>query len=187
MREIEILVKVLESEKSARRKIANKARFVGDKKVEDIYYFDPLRKKRYDELESFRLRRKDGRVYLTHKHDHYVRKGVWLYSDELETSVGDFTVTKKLIEALGMKELIHLSILKHTYEASRYEIALERVKGLGLFLEVEALRVNNKEKIGTVKKAIWDFIKGLGVKTSKELMEGKMTLALKAHKHRRRT
>ncbi|KKT29484.1 hypothetical protein A3G55_00775 [Candidatus Giovannonibacteria bacterium RIFCSPLOWO2_12_FULL_44_25] len=188
MREIEILVKVLSKKKVLEKKLRKVSKFVGDILVEDIYYYDPLRKGKYFRnsgqfSESFRIRKKSNKVYITHKHDIFDRRGKWLYSDELETAIGDFHTAKKIIEALGMKKLIALKMLKKTFKTQKYEIVLESVRSLGLFLEVEALRVKAGETVAAVKKRIWGFIESLDAKTSKELGVGKAELALMAKNH----
>lgn len=78
-----------------------------------------------------------------------------------------------------MKKLIQLKILKKTFKTHKYEIVLESVRGLGLFLEVEALHTSGR-KVVLVKKQIWEFVEKLGIKTSKELGVGKAELALVA-------
>lgn len=184
MREIEILVKVLEDEKEVEKKLRKVSKYLGDVKIEDIYYFDPLRKELQPTIgkqlrEVFRLRRKDGKVYLAHKHNYYTKKGKWLYSDEFETMVHDFTITKNIIKSLGFKELVHLHMVKKTFKTKQFEIVLENVKDLGLFLEVEALRVGKREHVSIIKEKIEKFIKGLDIKTSKESGVSKPELVLK--------
>ena len=183
MKEVEILVKTLDKKEVVSKKLRRVARFVGDVKVKDAYYYDPLRRGKYFKqngqfAESFRLRRKDEKVYITHKHDIFDRKDKWIYSDELEAEVKDFHIAEKIVKALGMKKLVDLRILKRTFKTREYEIVLESVRGLGLFLEVEALRIRKGETVKEVKNRIWQFIKNLQVKTSQELGIGKAELVL---------
>lgn len=183
MKEIEILVKAMSSRDTIDKRLRRVAKFLGDVSVEDIYYYDPLRKNKYFRSrtqfsESFRLRKKPGKVYVTHKHDIFDRGGKWLYSDELETEISDFNIAKRIIEALGMKKLVRLKLVKKTFRNKDYEIVLEQVSGLGSFLEVEALRIKRGESAPETKKRIWRFIKSLGIRTSEELGVGKAELAL---------
>ena len=179
MKEIEILVKVYGNPRDVEKKLNKVAKFVGNIPVKDRYYYDPLRRKLYfgkSRQSSFRLRKKGNNVYITHKHDNYDKWGKWLYSDELETEIKDFVIAKRLIEALGMKQFVGLDIIKKTFKNRNYEIVLESVRGLGTFLEVEALPTDKKESVNAIRDHIWKFIKDLQIKTSKELNMGKSEL-----------
>ncbi|HEY4497862.1 MAG TPA: class IV adenylate cyclase [Candidatus Paceibacterota bacterium] len=187
MKEIEILVKVFGSDATVDKKLRRTTRFLGNVHVRDIYYYDPLRKSNYIRKDgrfsgSFRLRRKNGKVLLTHKQDIFTRRGLWFYSEEHETEIKNFFAGQKIIEALGMKKLIALFILKRTYKSREYKIVLENVRGLGIFLEVEALRMRKSESVRDVKKRILQFIEGLDVHTSRELGIGKAELLLAKRK-----
>ncbi|MBT4870010.1 MAG: class IV adenylate cyclase [Candidatus Diapherotrites archaeon] len=182
MKEVEVLVKVL-SKKNDVLDILNKFNFIGKKKVLDIYFYDEkrdaLKPKEGKLTECFRLRKKDKNNYITYKIDYFDDAGTWIYSDEEETQVNDFRVTTKIISHLGLKPLIEIDNIKHTFLTNEYEIVLEEVKGLGLFLEVERQNITKTENISEVKQKILDFINSLGIKVSKELNAGKPELMLK--------
>jgi predicted adenylyl cyclase CyaB len=42
-----------------------------------------------------------------------------------------------ILTKLGFEELVTVNVVKHIYHTSEYEIVLEEVERLGLFLEVE--------------------------------------------------
>ena len=44
---------------------------------------------------------------------------------------------------LGFRELVRIDNMKYVFLDSDYEIVLEEVKGLGLFLEVEKMHVDD--------------------------------------------
>ena len=73
---------------------------------------------------------------------------------------------------------MEINNIKHTYYTREYEIVLEEVKDLGLFLEVERLKVGDKEDIVFVKKEIFNFIKSLDIEIGEELDSGKPELML---------
>ena len=68
---------------------------------------------------------------------------------------------------------------KSTFVTGKYEIVLEDVKNLGLFMEIERNNVGPKEKIEKIKKEIWNWIKKLDINTSLELTMGKPELMLR--------
>ena len=182
MKEVEILVKVKTKKKKA-LEILSKFNFAGKKEVLDIYFYDEkrdsLKLKNNRLTESFRIRKKDGVNCLTYKVDKFTKTGKWIYSEEEETEVKDFDVAVKIVSMLGLTPLVEIYNTKYTYYTKKYEIVLEEVKNLGLFLEVERLKVKNNEDVNKIKKEIFDFIILLGIQIGEELNVGKPELMLK--------
>ena len=80
---------------------------------------------------------------------------------------------------LGLKELVKIDNTKYTYLTNGYEIVLEDVKNLGLFLEVEKLAQVSDDEIVNTKQEMRDFIKKLGIEIGDELNMGKPELMLR--------
>ena len=76
---------------------------------------------------------------------------------------------------MGLKELVRIDNNKHIFETEEFEIVLEEVKNLGLFLEVE--NKNLKGTIKEIKNSILKFIKNLNFKFE-EMNQGKPELML---------
>lgn len=182
MREVEVLVEVKSNKEEALKEL-QQFQFQGIKKTLDVYFYDPLRlnlqPSEFGKLKAaFRLRSKDGKNFITYKVDHF--EGLeWSHSDEYETEIKDFDVAMQVIEKLGLVELVRIGSEKHTYTTSEYEIVLEDVKGLGLFLEVENLSEVSDEKVGEVKKGIRTFLASLSVDLGEEQNAGKPELMLR--------
>lgn len=186
MKEIEILVRIDEKDrKKAMDKLNKIATFQKEKKVVDTYFFDPLREslkpdKDWAIYECFRLRDSNGKIYVTYKVDNFDEQGKWLYSNESETMVESKEAMQQIITNLGLQELVVVDMTKYYFETTDYTIALECVKNLGAFLEVESKRENTPESEVLAEKAkIEKFIKSIGVKTSPDLGIGKPELLLK--------
>lgn len=182
-KEVEILVKVFDKKEKVIKKL-NFLKFLGNKKTTDIYFFDPKRNdlkpdKKGQLKNCLRLRDKNKEYSVAYKVDHFNNKGVWLYSDEYESQVSDFKKTNDIFQKLGLKELIRIENIKSTFINNKYEIVLEDVKGLGIFMEVERHIVSNKEDIIKIKEEIWNWIKKLDIKVSLELTMGKPELMLR--------
>lgn len=179
MDEIEILVKLKEKKEKVLEKL-NCYKFLGTKKVLDIYYYDPKRTNLKQDSkgnlkECFRLRKKGDKSFIAYKID-YFEKEKWTHSDEHETEIASFEIAEKIISHLGLKELIRIDNEKMIFETKEFEIVLEDVKNLGLFLEVE-----NKTLLGNVKEIkskILAFINCLDFKYE-EMTQGKPELMLR--------
>jgi len=178
MREIEILVKVLESKNSALKKLSKYTNHHVSKIV-DKYYYIPGHKgmipsKNRNANEMFRLRTKNNKSFITFKKDVFSGKN-WLYSDEYETEVKDINTMIDMFKLLGFKPLVTVNNTRDIYLYDDYEICLEDVKNLGLFLEIECLNPKNKSPT-IVRKNIFDLIKTIGIQVSDEVQAGKAEL-----------
>ena len=182
MKEIEILVKLYTDVEECKEKF-KKYEFVGEKQTIDVYYYDPLRDNLKPDVnnqinECLRLRTKGNQSFITYKVDHFDDNAIWLYSDEYETEVKDLKQVQSIIELLGLKKLLTIDNKKTIYKTDIYEIALEEVKDLGNFMEVEFC-TNEDVDIISVKNEINKFIDNLNIKVSEELNMGKPEMMLK--------
>ena len=181
MKEIEILVEVYSNIEDCKKELSN-YEFKGTNEVIDIYYYDPLREylkpnEKNEINQCMRLRKKDDKNYITYKVDKFDDNNIWLYSDEYETEVEDFDKIQEIIKLLGLKELLTIHNKKSLYNTDKYEIALEEVKDLGTFLEVEYC-TNEDVDVVLVKKDIQEFINNLNIEVSEELHMGKPEMML---------
>ncbi len=183
MKEIEILVEVYDDIKKI-KEIFKKFQYVGLKKTVDEYYYDPLR----DTLKPdktgglnhcLRLRTKNDEYSITYKDDVF-DNGKWLYSDEYETKVESITMVKNIFDRLGLVKFMEIDNDKETYIFKDYEIVIENVKDLGLFMEVEYC-TNEDVDVKEIKNKIQDFINSLGINVSEELNMGKPEMYMKKH------
>lgn len=185
MKEVEILVEVLDSKDLVLNKL-KKFKSKGARTIIDLYFYHPEKEnmqvtnKRYP-IEWLRLRKMGDKQYLAYKLDHF-EGSKWLYSDEHEAEILDIDAMKSILSSLGFKKLLKLKIHKETFLTENYEIDLEDVENLGLFLEVERLNLNDSDDVVKVKKEIPQFIDDMGIKVSKELNFGKPELMLKKKK-----
>ena len=183
MKEIEILVEVYDSIDKI-KELLKKYEYVGLKHTIDEYYYDPnnsfLKPDKNNQLSHcLRLRSKNKEYSITYKDDVF-ENGKWLYSNEYETKVEDINMLKEIFNRLGLKKFIEINNKKEIYKTDKYEIALEDVKDLGLFMEVEYC-TNEDVNVVEVKKEIQNFIDKLNIKVSDELNMGKPEMYLRKH------
>ncbi len=174
MKEIEVEV-AFDNSKEEVIRILSKYEYIDEKEIYDTYYYDPQRPnlKPEEDLrlnETFRVRKTDSSSYITYKKQHFKGK-LWIYSDEYETSIGDADTIKKVISLLGLKPLIEVHNKRKIYKNKNFEIELEEIDGLGLFIEVEKMSRSDDEM--REKEKIREFIRGLGLKNVRELNIGK--------------
>ena len=87
---------------------------------------------------------------------------------------------KEIFYKLGLVKFIEIDNEKETFIANDYEIVIENVKDLGIFMEVEYCTSDNIDVI-KVKKEIQKFIDDLGLNVSSELNMGKPEMYMKKH------
>ncbi len=183
MKEIEILVRVNENLDEIKDKF-KEFEYLGVSRVIDEYYYDPkrdtLKPDKNNQLSHcLRLRSKNNDYYITYKDDVF-ENGIWQYSNEYETKVESMEMLKAIFDRLELKKFIEIDNKKEIYKTDKYEIALEDVKDLGLFLEVEYC-TNDDVDIKEVKKEIQSFIDDLEINVSKELNMGKPEMYMRNH------
>ena len=183
MKEIEILVEVYDDIDTVKEKL-KQFEYVGLKHTIDEYYYDPKRDTLKPDKDNqlshcLRLRSKNNDYYITYKDDVF-ENGIWQYSNEYETKVESMDMLKEIFDRLELKKFIEIDNKKEIYKTEKYEIALEDVKDLGLFLEVEYC-TNDDVDIKEVKKEIQSFIDDLEINVSKELNMGKPEMYMRNH------
>lgn len=87
--------------------------------------------------EWLRLRTSGQTKAITYKHWHYDHKGISHYCDEYETGIEDLEQMRRIFAALDIKPLITVEKTRRVWRYQDYEICLDRVTGLGDFVEVE--------------------------------------------------
>lgn len=183
MKEIEILVEVYDDIEKVRKALSF-CNHVGVNKTIDEYYYDPKRSdlKPDDNNKIYnclRLREKSGKYFITYKNDIY-DGDKWVYSNEYETKIESIDVLKEIFDKLGFVKFITIDNEKETYTFDKYEIVVESVKDLGLFMEVE-YSTDLDVDVNSIKREIQDFIDSLKLNVSSELNMGKPEMYLKKH------
>lgn len=183
MKEIEVLVEVYDDILNIKNKFKN-FNYKGLKNTIDEYYYDPkratLKPNKDNQLSHcLRVRSKNNEYSITYKDDVF-DNGKWLYSNEYETRVESIVMIKEIFNKLGLVKFIEIDNKKETYTYNNYEIVIEDVKDLGIFMEVEYC-TNENVDVKLIKKEIQNFIDGLGLKVSEELNMGKPEMYMKKH------
>ncbi|MCL5436089.1 MAG: class IV adenylate cyclase [Patescibacteria group bacterium] len=110
--------------------------------------------------EWLRLRTEAGRHTITYKNWHYGSGGRSYHADEYETQVADLASLKKLFLALNFKPLTAVDKTRRVFQYKDYEIALDSIKNLGEFVEIEYKgRARSEAKV--IYNEMVEFLRGL--------------------------
>lgn len=128
-------------------------------------YFTPAHKNYIEPRpinEWLRLRDSNGKHLITYKNYHRNAKHS-LYCDEYETSIGEIKQIELIFEALGMKEIVVVDKNRTTYIYKDFEVAIDLVKNVGSYVEIEHKGDGTKENSLKIKQEMIDFLKKVGV------------------------
>lgn len=169
--EIEVKAKVLNFED-----IKNKLKMLGcvfslpiiqDDFVYNVRGLD-LRKG-YNNNPVLRIREQGDKILFTLKQN----RGNELDCIEKEIEVSDRNTLKEIIELLGYEKTVEVHKKRIKTKYKDYEICLDEVEGLGLFIEVEKI---SEEDGGKVQNELFDFLETLGVSKDDTVSKGYDTL-----------
>lgn len=165
--EIEIQVKIENSERLLEF-LKQNAAFKSEKRQVDEY-FSPAHRNFLEKRpvsEWLRLREEAGKYSLNYKKWHFDENGKSLdYCDEYETKIEDIETIKKILNALNFKSLTIVDKSRKIYIYGNYEIALDSVKNLGDFVEIEYISNEDnpdQTKIAQITEKMVNFLKNLG-------------------------
>ena len=161
--EIEIQVNI-ENSKNLIRFLRDNARFVSEERQIDEY-FSPFHRNFLETRpinEWFRLRNSSGNYSTTYKKWHFDKNGKSHYCDEFESKIEGVEQAKKIFSALNFKSVVVVNKLRKIWIYKNYEVAIDSVKSLGDFVEVEYIGKNEKVNPEKVTGEMVDFLKKVG-------------------------
>lgn len=171
--EIEIKLPLTEAElSSVRGKLAKIARFVKKSGNIDVYYAPAHRNflaEKYP-FEWLSVRKRGDKAILNYKHFHPEGAETKTHCDEFETVVENADQLEKILKALDFRKLVTVDKEREVWETEGFEIALDKVKELGHFIEIEAL--THSATVEETRKRLFSFAKQLGVGSKKEDLKG---------------
>lgn len=141
--EIEIKIQVTrEAFQKVLKILKRKGKFV--KKSHQIdEYFTPAHRNfvqpKYP-FEWLSIRQRDGKAVLNYKHFHPENAAVQTHCDEFDIFTENFSQLQKLFKALDIRSLVTVEKKREVYTfKTNFEIAMDQVKDLGYYIEIEAL------------------------------------------------
>ncbi len=140
MKDVEIEIKVkVESTKTLVKFLENNASFLYENHQVDEY-FTPVHRNFLDTRpvnEWLRLRNSGGRHSINYKNWHYLKNGKAYHCDEYESGIEGIDQVKTIFKILNYKKIVVVDKIRKVYMLKDWEIALDKVVGLGDFVEIE--------------------------------------------------
>ncbi|MFP4656821.1 MAG: class IV adenylate cyclase [Candidatus Woesearchaeota archaeon] len=150
---------------------------LGAKKIKETQQSDEYFKFALDSERRLviRIRKKgDGGAYLTFKGSSEHKDDIaW---QEWESEIEDEEVLRKLLLSNGLETVVLIDKKRKTYTYEDFEINIDEIKGLGVFIEVELV----SEKVEEAKKRIQNLMfHELKIPEENVITEGYVPLMIK--------
>lgn len=129
----------------------------------DIYFVPAHRNFLAKERVSEWLRIRETKDKITLNYKDWYPDGI--HCKEFETKIEDVTALKKIFESLDFKEIVDVEKVRSVWTYKGVEIAIDEVKDLGLFIELE---VENDLDFEDAKKLLYDILKELNAETGEQ-------------------
>ena len=140
--ETEIKIKLTEDEfKKLNLFMKDSAKFMNESRQKDTYYQPTYRKFVNENIisEWLRIGERGNKKILTYKN--------WydIHCDEYETEIDSVENLNKIFNVLGLEEIAIVEKTRTTYfYLNKYEVALDFVKDLGYFIEIEVKKYDKQ-------------------------------------------
>ncbi|MDO8498490.1 MAG: class IV adenylate cyclase [bacterium] len=143
--------------------LKKKGQFKGKKRQVDTYFIPAHRDFRAQRPinEWLRLRDTEGKFSINYKNWHRDEEGKSTHCDEYETKVEDLKKLKKIFQVLDFEEIVEVDKERATWVYKDYEIEIDKVKGLGDFVEIEYIGKKAVDPKNAAREMI-QFLKDLG-------------------------
>jgi len=163
-----------------KKEVGKVCKFVGVSQQKDEY-FVPIHRDFVEPqfpFEWLSIRNRGDQAILTYKHYYPENTDITNYCDQFETVVESPDKLKKILNSLDFKPLTIVEKVREVYEyKDEFEIALDRVKNLGYFIEIEAMQDFGGYQRTRTK--IMEFAKELGLEKFKREKRGYPYMMLK--------
>lgn len=179
--EIEIKIPIDESNfLKVKEKLQKITKFV--KKTEQVdEYFTPVHRNFIEPkfpFEWLSIRNRGDKFILNYKHWHPENVEVATHCDEFEAEIKNPDQIKNIFSAIDFKKLVTVEKEREVFVYNNeFEIALDIVKELGHFIEIETIK--DFGSVEVAREKLFEFAKNLGIDISKTDKRGYPYLLMK--------
>jgi len=105
------------------------------------------------------LRDSEGSYSITYKNWHHDKDGKSQYCDEYETKFESLEQMKLLFKSIDVKMIAEVDKKRTKYNYKDYEISVDKVKGLGDFVEIEFKGTGKASDAKKITDQMIEFLK----------------------------
>jgi adenylate cyclase class 2 len=109
--------------------------------------------------EWLRLRDADGKYSINYKNWNFDENGKSHYCDEFETKIEGIDQVRKILSALNFKSVVVVDKLRKIWIYKDYEVAIDSVRSLGDFVEIEYIGKDEKVDPKKITEEMVNFLK----------------------------
>lgn len=165
--EIEIKVPVSETEHDRIYRVMSDSGALSTRKEHSDHYFSPASGSFLDTQFPYKwlsVRKRGTRTQINYKHFYPEGAERHTHADEVEVAIDDIDRGIKLLDALGFVRLVTVHKIRLEFVIDeKFEVSLDKVDGLGYFVEVESLV--EQGSIHQTRQSVLDFAAALGLDT----------------------
>jgi len=172
--EVEIKIEI-DNFKEIKAKVVNCGKLIKSIKQVDDYFIPSHRDffaQKPHPTEWLRIRTNPDKVIF--EYDKSINKkenGEQECAEEYETEISDVEEFRKILNFLDFKKVVTVDKQREYWDCGDLEIALDKIEGLGNFIEVEAK--GNFESTADAKTACLRFLEELGIKNAENIQINK--------------
>lgn len=158
--EIEIQVNI-ENSKPLMDFLEKNAEFISDEHQIDEY-FSPAHRdfiKTRPVKEWLRLRDSSGKYSINYKNWYFDKRGKSNHCDKYETRLENLNQVRKILDILNFRPLVRVDKLRKIWKYKDYEIAVDLVKNLGDFVEIEYIGKNENIRPEIITQEMINLLK----------------------------
>ena len=183
-KEIEIKIQINSEQLNVLQTWLDKnAKFVGQLEHEEYYLDNPNDSFLFTASQGYKDAYKYFRVRLTSDGDSACYKSFYVdtqtgkttHCDEVEVKLVDGKQTLQLLKAIGFTDQTLIQKARKTYITDGFEIVIDELKNVGIFVEIEIKQQVDDVKIGL--QSINNLLKKIGITKFKKQERGYVSMA----------
>jgi len=181
-KEVELQI-IIKNPTEVERKLRKIGKFIKTRKQIDKYFVPPQRDffAKEPPIEYLRIRFEKGKNHLhepraereakckderssslNYSFLHFGKDGRLRATDEYETLVDKPAIVEEVFKKIGFVPKVTVIKTRKYFDCGNFEVTLDKVKGLGNFMEIEAKR--DFGGVNKTRKACLDFLRKLNIK-----------------------
>jgi adenylate cyclase class 2 len=172
-REVKLKLKGMSIEELKNKLLKDQIKYIGVEKQTDIYLNSKFRNFKETD-EALRIRKVNNTVELTYKGPKFSSKSK--SREEITVEINDENAMLKILQKLDIYPVYSVSKERYTFIDNNFNICLDKVEGLGEYIEIEGINSDENKLLEYIN----DFIRKYNINVE---MERKSYLELLVEKN----